>query len=82
MVIRYGYLWLHEHAPGQEEGKDRPAAVLLVLQDQGPQPVVTAAKVLRRIKIEAKIPRKSPLMQSRICFPWIRFNERQKMPRK
>ena len=31
-VIRYAYLWSHEHAAGREEGsKDRPAAVVALL---------------------------------------------------
>ena len=32
-VIRYAYLWADEHATGRDEGtKDRPAAVVLVLE--------------------------------------------------
>lgn len=32
-MIRYSYLWSHEHALGREEGtKDRPAAVVALLQ--------------------------------------------------
>ena len=30
LVVRYGYLWLSEHAAGREEGvKDRPCAIVL-----------------------------------------------------
>lgn len=41
-VIRYAYLWSHEHAAGREEGsKDRPAAVVaLVLNADGQDEVV------------------------------------------
>ena len=28
-VIRYGYIWHHEHRRGTEEGKERPAAIVL-----------------------------------------------------
>ena len=34
LVIRYSYLWWHEHRQGREEGsKDRPCAILLAVQD-------------------------------------------------
>jgi len=45
MVIRYGYLWLHEHRQGQEEGKDRPAAVIIVLDDDPQHPLVTVLPI-------------------------------------
>ncbi len=33
LVISYGYLWHHEHASGQEEGrKDRPAVIVLAAE--------------------------------------------------
>lgn len=37
LVIRYSYLWTHEHDQGREEGvKDRPCAVLLATRtDEG-----------------------------------------------
>ncbi|MDR3474844.1 MAG: hypothetical protein P4M09_24600 [Devosia sp.] len=35
LVIRYSYLWLHEHREGREEGtKDRPCAIVLAARDQ------------------------------------------------
>jgi hypothetical protein len=45
MVIRYGYLWLHEHDQGQEEGKSRPAAVIIVLDDDPHHPLVTVVPI-------------------------------------
>ena len=45
MVIRYGYLWLHEHNHGQEEGKSRPAAVIIVLDDDPHHPLVTVVPI-------------------------------------
>jgi PemK-like, MazF-like toxin of type II toxin-antitoxin system len=45
MVIRYGYVWLHEHEHGQEEGKDRPAAVVIVLDDDPRHPLVTVIPI-------------------------------------
>ncbi len=36
LVIRYSYLWLHEHRGGREEGiKDRPCAIVLTVHDDG-----------------------------------------------
>ena len=33
LVISYGYLWHHEHASGQDEGrKDRPAVIVLAAE--------------------------------------------------
>jgi hypothetical protein len=35
LVIRYSYLWLREHRQGREEGtKERPCAIVLVVQDR------------------------------------------------
>jgi hypothetical protein len=45
MVIRYGYLWLHEHDQGREEGKSRPAAVIIVLDDDPHHPLVTVVPI-------------------------------------
>jgi PemK-like, MazF-like toxin of type II toxin-antitoxin system len=46
MVIRYSYLWLAEHERGAEEGrKDRPAAVILVLDDHPQHPLVTVLPI-------------------------------------
>jgi len=40
LVIGYSYLWLREAQSGQEEGrKDRPCAIILVLED-GPTPKI------------------------------------------
>ncbi len=36
LVLRYNYLWADEAARGQEEGsKDRPAAIVMVIQREG-----------------------------------------------
>ncbi len=33
LVVRYSYLWLHEHRQGREEGvKDRPCAIILAMR--------------------------------------------------
>jgi hypothetical protein len=45
MVIRYAYLWKREHEAGLEEGKDRPAAVIIVLGDEPGDPVVTVLPI-------------------------------------
>jgi hypothetical protein len=35
LVVRYSYLWLHEHREGREEGvKDRPCAIILAARDR------------------------------------------------
>jgi hypothetical protein len=45
-VIRYSYLWHAEHIRGQEEGvKDRPCAVVLMLQDEEGGEVVTVLPI-------------------------------------
>lgn len=46
LVIRYSYLWVSEHARGQEEGvKDRPCAVVLVTDDDAGDPMVTVLPI-------------------------------------
>lgn len=45
MVIRYGYLWRNQHEHGQEEGKNRPAAVIVVLDDDPQHPLVTVLPI-------------------------------------
>ena len=45
MVIRYGYLWTQQHERGQEEGKNRPAAVIVVLDDHPLHPLVTVLPI-------------------------------------
>jgi hypothetical protein len=46
MVVRYDYLWLHEHRQGREEGrKSRPAAVILVVDDDPEHPLVTVLPI-------------------------------------
>ena len=47
MIIRYGYLWLREHEQGQEEGKDRPVAVIIVIDDDPLHPRVTVLPITR-----------------------------------
>ena len=45
-VIRYAYLWADEHAAGRDEGtKDRPAAVVLVLQGPADHPRVAVVPI-------------------------------------
>jgi hypothetical protein len=45
MVIRYAYLWKQEHAAGLEEGKDRPAAVIIVFKDEPNDLLVTVLPI-------------------------------------
>ena len=45
MVIRYAYLWKHEREAGLEEGKDRPAAVIIILKDEPNDPLVTVLPI-------------------------------------
>ena len=46
LVIRYSYLWAHEHERGQEEGvKDRPCAIILVTTDEEGEKLVTVLPV-------------------------------------
>ena len=46
LVIRYSYLWLEEHRKGREEGvKDRPAAIVLVVQSADKRETVTVLPV-------------------------------------
>ena len=47
LVIPYAYLWRHEHARGQDEGrKVRPAVVVLAIDDQAArEPRVTVAAI-------------------------------------
>jgi len=46
LVIRYSYLWQSEHERGQEEGvKDRPCAVILVMQSDAGDDIVTVLPI-------------------------------------
>jgi hypothetical protein len=46
LVIRYSYLWHAEYLRGQEEGvKDRPCAVVMVVQDDNGEQTVTVLPV-------------------------------------
>jgi hypothetical protein len=46
MVIRYSYLWRHEHETGREEGsKDRPCAVVMSLRNESGRDVVLVLPV-------------------------------------
>ncbi len=46
LVIRYSYLWRREHLLGQEEGlKDRPCAVVMMVQDKDGRDIVTVLPV-------------------------------------
>jgi len=45
-VVRYSYLWRSEHLRGQEEGvKDRPCAVVLLLQNEDGDDIVTVLPI-------------------------------------
>jgi hypothetical protein len=46
LVIHYSYLWQSEHERGQEEGvKDRPCAVILVMQSDVGDHIVTVLPI-------------------------------------
>lgn len=46
LVIRYAYLWTHEHAQGLVDGrKDRPCVVILAVQRQGDDQEVIVAPI-------------------------------------
>ena len=46
LVLRYSYLWREEYLKGLEEGrKDRPCAVILVVEDESGRQVVTVLPV-------------------------------------
>ena len=46
MVVKYAYLWTHEHERGLEEGsKDRPAAILLALAKEDGEISVLAVPI-------------------------------------
>jgi hypothetical protein len=48
LVIRYAYLWRAEHLRGLEEGvKDRPCAVVLVVENEDGRPTVTVVPLTR-----------------------------------
>lgn len=60
LVIRYAYLWVDEHAAGQEEGrKDRPVAVVLA---------VTSAPGITRVVV-APITHTPPSGQDAVEIP-------------
>jgi hypothetical protein len=65
MVIRYGYLWLHEHDRGQEEGKTRPAAVIIVLDDHPHHPVVTVVPITHSPPTDQSVALEIPLLTKR-----------------
>jgi hypothetical protein len=55
MVVRYDYLWLREHREGREEGrKSRPAAVIVVLDDDPEHPLVTVLPISHTPPINSK----------------------------
>ena len=46
MVVKYAYLWTHEHERGLEEGsRDRPAAILLALAKEDGEIAVLAVPI-------------------------------------
>jgi hypothetical protein len=49
LVIRYGYIRAHEHQRDQEEGMDRPCAIVLMTTDeQGAQLVMVVPVTILR----------------------------------
>ena len=53
-VIRYAYLWSHEHAAGREEGsKDRPAAVVALLRGENGRDEVVVFPITSTAPTEA-----------------------------
>lgn len=52
-VIRYSYLWSHEHEAGREEGtKDRPTAVVALLQQADGQNEVVVLPITSSLPAE------------------------------
>ncbi|MBR0670532.1 hypothetical protein [Neoroseomonas soli] len=52
-VIRYAYLWSHEHAAGREEGsKDRPAAVVALLRGENGRDEVVVFPITSTAPVE------------------------------
>lgn len=50
LVIRYAYLWTHEHEKGLVDGrKDRPCVVILAMQRQGNDLEVTVSPITHTI---------------------------------
>jgi hypothetical protein len=47
LVIRYAYLWRDEARRGLTEGKDRPAVIVLAVDDRSGETVVTVAPISR-----------------------------------
>lgn len=46
LVISFAYLWRHEHAEGQEEGrKNRPCVIVLAIEDDAGKTLVTVAPI-------------------------------------
>ncbi len=53
-VIRNAYLWADETREGQEEGrKDRPAAIIMVLNEADPQPGVVVCPITHSPRSDA-----------------------------
>jgi hypothetical protein len=49
LVIRYGYLWKREADAGQIEGqKHRPCAIVVCVQEENGEKIVTVAPITRR----------------------------------
>lgn len=49
LVIRYSYLWAHEHRAGREEGvKDRPCTIILAIRSEGEDVHVVVVPVTHR----------------------------------
>ncbi len=53
LVIRYAYLWLHEHQAGREEGtKDRPCALILALAEEDGDTRVTVLPLTHSLPVD------------------------------
>lgn len=80
-VIRYAYLWSHEHAAGRDEGsKDRPAAVVALLRGENGRdevvvfPITSTAPVEDGAGVEIPAPTRARLgLQSEPC--WVVVTE-------
>jgi hypothetical protein len=83
LVIRYAYLWHAEHLRGQEEGvKDRPCAVVLVIDDDQGRQMVSVLPVTHSpprveddaVEIPAPVKRRLGLDAERSWIVLTEFN--------
>lgn len=80
-VIRYSYLWKHEHDRQQEEGsKDRPCAVIMVTKQDNGENVVTVLPITHAPPADPKLAIEIPIQtKQRLCLDdeksWIILSE-------